>query len=182
MNNQTSNEMVESISARPSLRLWALYCLVFLGVLATKFSFFEIIPYAEIVWRAGVIIGALGLGYLYLLRITTLYTINSIELVEYDGVFSRRVTRVPLNRITNYDFRASFLERILGIGDVLIDTPGGTGYELSLTNLNRADADKITNGLRDLIAQQKIADAGDNAALRDSRRRAAAAVAESKLS
>lgn len=161
------------VIVRPSLRLWYIYLFAFLTILIVKGTYFEVIPFAEALWKIAVLSGAIVIGYQYLQRATSRYVLSPIELVGYTGVFSRRVTRLPLNRITNYDFRASFLERLVGIGDVMVDTPGGAEFELRIRELNREDATAITEGLRDLLARQKIAEAGDDKDLREIRRRAA---------
>lgn len=160
------------ILALPSLKVWWLYVIGFLTLLLVKFIFFHEFIAFNAYWRIVVAIGILALGYLYLERITTVYNLNAIELTGREGVFSKSVTRIPLNRITNYESQASFIERILGLNNLLIDTPGGNGFELKLKQLNYTDAENISARLRQLLAQQKIADAGDNRELRTLREQA----------
>jgi uncharacterized membrane protein YdbT with pleckstrin-like domain len=162
------------ILALPSLKVWWLYVIGFLSLLIVKFIFFHEFEVFSAYWRIVVAIGILILGYLYLERITTIYNLNAIELTGREGVFSKTITRIPLNRITNYESQASFIERLLGLNNLLIDTPGGTGFELKLRQLNHIDAENISARLRQLLAQQKIADAGDNQELRSLRQQASA--------
>ena len=126
----------------------------------------------ELLWRSFVLAGAFYLGYLYLIRVTTSYTLNVLEVAGRSGVFSTKVVRIPLNRITNYECKASFFERLLGLNNVMLDTPGGTGYELTMSRLSKRDSDTIVENLRYPMGQQKIAEAGSNEELRSLRKKA----------
>lgn len=158
--------------AQPAMRVWWLYVIVTASLLLIKFTLLLQFSWLEPVWRVGVALAAIGLAYLYLQRITTIYQLNAIELTGKVGVFSKRITRIPLNRITNYESHSSFFERLLGLSNLLIDTPGGASYELTLSQLCHRDAERFSARLRQLIAQQKIADAGSNTELRQLRAQA----------
>jgi uncharacterized membrane protein YdbT with pleckstrin-like domain len=126
----------------------------------------------ELFWRIIVLAGITYFGYLYLSHKNTTYTLNALEVMGTSGVFSRKTVRIPLNRITNYESSSTFLERLLGINNVMIDTPGGTGFELSMTRLLKKDSELVVGHLRFLIGQQKIAEAGSNQKLKSLRQKA----------
>ena len=173
-NSEATNEDLafEQMALRPSLRLWWIYLFGFGCVLVVKLTLLLELPDLEWPWRMTVLGGALTLLYLFLKRRLTVYRLNAIELIGREGVFTKRVTRIPLNRVTNYDTHASLLDRLLGLNNIFIDTPGGTGYEMALKQLDQYDAQLLSGRLRKLLAQQKIADAGHNQQLRAVRQRA----------
>lgn len=168
----TNNIELEGLVLRPSLRLWVIYCAIFIAALSAKLFFTHEQENFELLWRSFVLAGGVYLGYLYLKRVTTSYTLNVLEVVGRIGVFSTQVVRIPLNRITNYECKASFLERLLGLNNVMLDTPGGTGYELTMSRLSKQDSDTVVETLRYLMGQQKIAEAGSNEELRSLRKKA----------
>lgn len=150
---------------KPSLKVWFMYLILFILVLVVVGGAYVFIPELanmEFLWRIVLLCGLVPLAYQYIRHVTTSYLLNSIELIKRSGVFSRKISRIPINRITNYDFSASFWDRLIGIGDVMIDTPGGDGFELVLKSISIDDADRVMKFLASFIAQQKIADAGSN--------------------
>lgn len=153
----------------PSLLIPHIYTCAFLTILVAKFIFGSELVAFSLTWKVAVVIGALGIGIAHLKRITTRYSLDAIELVEASGILSRRITRVPLNRITNYQVERSFLERILGIGSLLVDTPGGVGYEIKMRELDSSSISQLESQLGFLIGQQKIAEAAENETLRRER-------------
>lgn len=163
-----------SLSVKPSSKIILLYSGLFLCALVLKYMLISEMHNFELIWRAGVLAGTSALAYCFLRRMTTTYTINAIEVTGETGILSKKITRIPLNRISNYETFSSFTERILGLTDVLIDTPGGAAFELKLLELDKKDADCVTKVMRELIAQQKIAEAGSNDKLREMRERALA--------
>lgn len=164
----------EDLVVSPSLRIWAIYCLIFLGILSAKLLFLRELDQFELLWRGMLLAGASYLGYIYLFHVTTCYRLNPLEVVGQSGVFSKKIIRLPLNRITNYECKASFIERILGISNVMLDTPGGAGYELAMYRLPDKDSARIVSNLRYLMGQQKIAEAGSNELLKTFRQKAVA--------
>jgi len=104
-----------------------------------------------------------------LARLTSVYTLNPLEITATVGILSKSSIRIPLNRICNYEVRRTFLERIVGLGDVMIDTPGTSGHELVMAELDKSVIDAMLTQLNTLLAQQKIAEAGDNTELREAR-------------
>lgn len=86
----------------------------------------------EFPWVALVLIpiGLLVMGYAYVRHRSTRYAITTNEVYRKDGLFSRQVTSLRLDRVQNTSFEQSFLERLLSYGDVRIDTAGTGGTEI----------------------------------------------------
>lgn len=56
-----------------------------------------------------------------------LYVLTSERIIVRDGVVSRNSTEIPLENINNVLFTQSVTERLLGHGDVLIESAGSQG-------------------------------------------------------
>lgn len=72
------------------------------------------------------------------------YYIQDDELrVEY-GIFKRKKTFIPLNRIQSVQLTAGILQRLLGLLSLEVETAGGgTKAEVSLSALSRENAEKL---------------------------------------
>jgi len=80
------------------------------------------------------------------------YEIHKDEVVVHTGVLTRRVTHVPLQRITNLEVLRGPLDRVLGLGTINIQTAGSTEQTrateclVGLDNFKEA-FDQITSGI-----------------------------------
>jgi len=153
-----SRFMSEKVVVHSSKRLVLLYVFGLIVVLAALFFVFwhYQLPYFKEIWRAVAGAGACGIVYAHLARITTVYTLDKSEITSTKGILSKRSVRVPLNRITNYEVRRTFVERLLGLGDVLVDTAGSKEFEIGMFELDRHDIDSIVKELELCLAQSKI--------------------------
>jgi len=59
--------------------------------------------------------------------LTTQYVITNERVVYRAGVFSRSGVEIPLESITNVSFSQTFVERIIGSGDLVIESAGEGG-------------------------------------------------------
>jgi uncharacterized membrane protein YdbT with pleckstrin-like domain len=76
------------------------------------------------------IVLALGwFGVRYLKWITTNFVVTSDRVVFRVGVLAKRGVEIPLERINTVFFSQSIFERMLGAGDVSIESGGETGKE-----------------------------------------------------
>jgi uncharacterized membrane protein YdbT with pleckstrin-like domain len=73
------------------------------------------------------IIAALWLVVRYLKWITTYFVITSHRLIFRTGVLGKSGIEIPLERINNVNFHQSVLERLIGAGDLLIESGGEDG-------------------------------------------------------
>ena len=58
---------------------------------------------------------------------TTRYVLTSERLITRTGLIAKAGVEIPLDRITNVNFSQSIIERIVGAGDLLIESAGSTG-------------------------------------------------------
>jgi membrane protein YdbS with pleckstrin-like domain len=58
---------------------------------------------------------------------TTRYVLTSERLITRSGLIAKTGVEIPLERITNVNFSQTFFERLLGAGDLLIESAGAQG-------------------------------------------------------
>ena len=58
---------------------------------------------------------------------TTAFVISSERLIFRHGVLTKRGVELPIDRINNINFSQSFFERMIGAGDLLIESAGESG-------------------------------------------------------
>lgn len=83
----------------------------------------------------------------YLSWVRHLYVITDEEIYVRDGLLSREITQVPLERVQNASFDQSHLERLLSFGNVHIFTAGSSTEDLTFESVpNPQDvAETLTN-------------------------------------
>jgi uncharacterized membrane protein YdbT with pleckstrin-like domain len=99
---------------------------------------------------AAILVTAVWLGWRYLTWITTNFVITTDRLIYRHGVFAKSGIEIPLERINNVNFRQGFWERIIGAGDLLIESAGADGQSRfsdvkqpeSITNLIHAQIEE----------------------------------------
>ncbi len=100
---------------------------VVLGVLAL--AFFADVPLVSIL-TAGLIIAVLvWFVARYLVWQTTNFVITSDRLVTRSGVFSRQGIEIPLERVNTVFFRQSLFERLIGSGELVVESAGELGRQ-----------------------------------------------------
>lgn len=60
-------------------------------------------------------------------RLFTQYVLTTERIVVREGVVARTGTEIPLESVTNVEFSQSVVERMLGYGDVLLESAGRSG-------------------------------------------------------
>jgi uncharacterized membrane protein YdbT with pleckstrin-like domain len=81
----------------------------------------------SIIVIAMIVAAAVWLVVRYLKWITTYFVITSHRLIFRTGVLAKSGIEIPLERINNVNFHQSILERVLGAGDLLIESGGEDG-------------------------------------------------------
>lgn len=60
---------------------------------------------------------------------TTHFVITSDRLIYRSGVLAKRGIQIPIERVNNVNFKQGILERILGAGDLLVESAGQDGQQ-----------------------------------------------------
>ena len=79
---------------------------------------------------------------------TTYFVVTSHRLIYRQGVVSRDGVEIPLERVNNVNFGQSVLERMLGVGDLLIESGGKDGQQ---TFTDIAQPEKVQNIIHSTI-------------------------------
>ena len=87
---------------------------------------------------AGVaVVAALGwFGWTYAKWNTTMFVLTSDRIVSRKGVLSKQGVEIPLERVNTVFFKQSVFERMLGSGDLAIESAGERGTE-SFSNIRK---------------------------------------------
>jgi uncharacterized membrane protein YdbT with pleckstrin-like domain len=125
---------------RPSMRRAYFYALCYAALVCYGRFKTNLEPAFNPVWMASFGLLVVILGVAFLRRWTTLYTITNHEVILTSGIFARHAVAAPTNRITNISGRQSFLERLLGLANLYIDTAGGDQPEIVFPRMTKADA------------------------------------------
>ena len=78
---------------------------------------------------AGIVVSAVLLISRYIQWFTTNFVITSDRVIFRTGVFAKHGIEIPLERVNNVIFHQSVIERMLGCGDLLIESGGETGQQ-----------------------------------------------------
>jgi len=84
---------------------------------------------------------------------TTYFVVTSHRLIYRQGVVSRDGVEIPLERVNNVNFGQSFLERMLGVGDLLIESGGKDGQQ---TFTDIAQPERVQNIIHSTIQARGI--------------------------
>jgi membrane protein YdbS with pleckstrin-like domain len=65
--------------------------------------------------------------------------ITNKRVIKVEGIVNRRISTIPLGKVTDTSYRRTWLGRILGYGELVLDTPGQDKYLPILDNLANPD-------------------------------------------
>ncbi len=74
-------------------------------------------------------VAALWVGWKYMLWRTTHFAVTSYRVIYQKGFFSKQGIEIPLERVNNVNFNQTIVERVLGAGDLLIESGGQDGQQ-----------------------------------------------------
>jgi uncharacterized membrane protein YdbT with pleckstrin-like domain len=89
-----------------------------------------------------IVVLAIGVAWvlLRLLKwVTTNVVVTSDRLVFRSGTFAKSGMEIPIDRVMNVNFKQTFWERLIGSGDLLIESGGEDGQE-TFSNVRRPEA------------------------------------------
>ncbi|NOT48184.1 MAG: PH domain-containing protein [Acidobacteria bacterium] len=106
-------------------------------------------------WPIAVVIGVLLLlvpAYFHLRQKMVRYSLTETTIEIDKGLISRSTQNVPLRRIQDVTVSSSFIQRLLGFGDIVIDNASETGGKVILDNIDspRKYADLLLEQMRRL--------------------------------
>jgi uncharacterized membrane protein YdbT with pleckstrin-like domain len=102
----------------------------------------------------------------YLSYKNTNYVVTTTALYVKTGVLSRNVQRIEFDKVQDTSYRQSFFGAQFGYGTVDVSTAGGTGVEMSFTNV--ADPQALQRRINDRIRSDRDVDEDrDKAAVLD---------------
>jgi uncharacterized membrane protein YdbT with pleckstrin-like domain len=85
-----------------------------------------------------VLLWAVSLGFKYLQWICTYFVVTDQRVLSRAGVLARRGVEIPLDRITNIDFHQGLWERVIGTGDLDVESAGHES-DTHFSNVRRPD-------------------------------------------
>lgn len=97
----------------------------------------------------------------YLRWLTTVFVVTSHRVIFRAGVLAKSGIEIPLERVNNVNFNQSIFERMLGAGDLLIESGGETGQQ-RFTDIRRPD--RVQKVIHAQIEQARRLRAGGYAA------------------
>lgn len=105
--------------------LWVLAALAFLDVFHVIPDW--IIPYVGVTLKsiaAGMFafFGLIALAIAELRRLSMLYIVTDARVIRRDGIVRRRMEQMPLNKIERVELDQGLIERMLKLGDIVLDT------------------------------------------------------------
>lgn len=77
------------------------------------------------------------------------YLITKEELIIHSGVINRKQRNIQLKRIQNVNIQQNFIQRILGISTVKMETAGDASSEAILDSVSTANANEIKEIIKD---------------------------------
>jgi uncharacterized membrane protein YdbT with pleckstrin-like domain len=88
---------------------------------------------------AAMAVGALWLLTHFLKWVTTNVVVTSDRLIFRSGTFAKSGIEIPIDRVMNVNFKQSVWERMIGSGDLLIES-GGEGGQERFSNVRRPES------------------------------------------
>ncbi|MDQ3979901.1 MAG: PH domain-containing protein, partial [Actinomycetota bacterium] len=76
-----------------------------------------------------ILVSLIWLVVRYVKWATTHFVVTTDRLIHRSGVFTKQGKEIPLERLNDVSFRKTLLERMLGAGDLLIESAGEQGQQ-----------------------------------------------------
>ena len=76
------------------------------------------------------------------------FKLDETQLVLNSGILTKDVMNIPLDRIQSVQMHQNFIQRILGITGLKIDTAGSSSEELEIPALKRKKAESLLELLK----------------------------------
>ena len=113
-----------------------------------------------------VVVG-LWLGVRYLKWVTTNFVITSQRVIFREGIIAKKGIEIPLERVNNVNFNQGIVERILGAGDLLIESGGEDGKQ-RFTDIRQPEAvQNLIHAQMEAVAERRAGYGRSEAAVAD---------------
>jgi uncharacterized membrane protein YdbT with pleckstrin-like domain len=99
----------------------------------------------------GVFLILFGLLHAYANQKTAMLYISDEEVIFESGIISHSKRMVPLHMITDSHVHRGFIDRIIGISGMRINTSGTSGFEIDIDDFNYPDIEMMHNRIHKLI-------------------------------
>jgi membrane protein YdbS with pleckstrin-like domain len=100
-------------------------------VVGSVVALVESVPrWAELALAVLLVLCLLWLGGRYVRWVTTSFVVTNERLILGKGVVRRTVREILLDRLTDITYNQTLLDRILGCGDILLESPGRDSQEV----------------------------------------------------
>jgi uncharacterized membrane protein YdbT with pleckstrin-like domain len=140
--NALTDDEAVIMSFRQHWKLLAIPFVWFLGVLISLFVIFQWIPGGGVADLILTLVALAAFGWFVLRPVidwwVTRYVLTTERLMTRTGLIAQSGIEIPLERITNVNFHQGFWERLLGAGDLLVESAGTTGQS-RFANIPRPD-------------------------------------------
>jgi uncharacterized membrane protein YdbT with pleckstrin-like domain len=110
---------------------WSLLGSIVLGILVLAYTDSGTNARKVLGWLVIIllVLTAIWLVVRYMKWLTTNFVITSNRLIFRQGVIGKSGIEIPLERVNNVNFHQSMFERVLGAGDLLIESGGEDGQQ-----------------------------------------------------
>jgi uncharacterized membrane protein YdbT with pleckstrin-like domain len=102
---------------------------IVLAILALSLTDGTVRTFLAFIIVALIVVSAGWLIIRYLKWSTTNFVITTHRLIFRSGIFAKHGVEIPLERVMNVNFNQSIFERIVGAGDLLIESGGKDGQQ-----------------------------------------------------
>jgi membrane protein YdbS with pleckstrin-like domain len=100
-------------------------------VVGSVVALVENVPHwAELALAALLVLCLLWLGGRYIRWVTTSFVVTTERLIMRKGILRRTVREILLDRLTDITYNQTLLDRIMGCGDILLESPGRDSQEV----------------------------------------------------
>ncbi|MEM9033276.1 MAG: PH domain-containing protein [Actinomycetota bacterium] len=83
----------------------------------------------QVIVVIGIVVALGWLGVKYAQWSTTAFVVTNRRLIYRSGVVTKEGVEIPLDRVNNVIFRQTLFERLLGAGDLMIESAGESGQQ-----------------------------------------------------
>ncbi len=109
----------------------------------------------RVVFIAALVVSALWVVARYLKWMTTHFVITSHRLIFRTGVIAKSGIEIPLERVNNVNFNQSIFERMLGAGDLLIESGGEDGQSRFSDIKHPDEVQRMIHSQMELAAERR---------------------------